>query len=305
MHWEKIGRIFNPSDYTRHEKLYTHASNPTVVKLQGDLIRVFYSGRDKKNKSSVGAFDFNMKTLNIEKVFFNPFAQPTKNTFFLKDGISVGTVIKIKSEEYLYFMGWQNPKLEHWRGDIGRFKLNKNGSLNLDPNHPIVSKNDIDNISVSYPWIIKSRDGLFKMWYGSTITWDAGNNEMLHVINYATSQDGLRWSFKGQAIPSKVGFAQAFSRPTVYESCDLNYHMWFSYRSGTGTSYRIGYAKKDHSNNKWELLLNESIISLSTKGWDSEMLAYPCVYKFDDKLYMFYNGNQYGMTGIGLAVSKI
>ena len=62
--------------------------------------------------------------------------------------------------------------------------------------------------------------------------------------------------------------------------------------------------KKNH-NNKWELLLNESIISLSTKGWDSEMLAYPCVYKFDDKLYMFYNGNQYGMTGIGLAVSKI
>jgi hypothetical protein len=36
-------------------------------------------------------------------------------------------------------------------------------------------------------------------------------------------------------------------------------------------------------------------------GWDSEMIAYPCVFDFEE-CNMFYNGNGYGRAGIGLAI---
>ena len=63
--------------------------------------------------------------------------------------------------------------------------------------------------------------------------------------------------------------------------------------------YKIGYAESDDMDN-WEII--ESGINISNKGWDSEMVCYPYVFEYKDKLYMLYNGNGYGKTGIGLAI---
>lgn len=41
---------------------------------------------------------------------------------------------------------------------------------------------------------------------------------------------------------------------------------------------------------------------VSLEGWDSEMIYYGHMFRYKDKLYMLYNGNGYGKTGIGLAV---
>ena len=50
-------------------------------------------------------------------------------------------------------------------------------------------------MSLSYPWVLPDANGAFRMWYGSTRTWDAGNGEMLHVINEASSADGAGRGF--------------------------------------------------------------------------------------------------------------
>ena len=46
-------------------------------------------------------------------------------------------------------------------------------------------------------------------------------------------------------------------------------------------------------------------IDISKNGWDSEMIEYPNVITYSGKQYMFYNGNDYGATGIGLAVLEV
>ena len=74
--------------------------------------------------------------------------------------------------------------------------------------------------------------------------------------------------------------------------------MWYSYR-GNKDKYKIGYAEADNLD-KW--IVKESNFSCSESGWDSEMVCYPYVFEYNDKLYMLYNGNGYGKTGIGLAV---
>ena len=79
--------------------------------------------------------------------------------------------------------------------------------------------------------------------------------------------------------------------------------MWFSYRSGSGETYRIGYATSEQGE-KWVLNLDKSGITVSESGWDSEMIAYPFVFDHQDRRYMLYNGNGYGRTGFGLAVAE-
>jgi hypothetical protein len=74
--------------------------------------------------------------------------------------------------------------------------------------------------------------------------------------------------------------------------------MWYSRR---GQAYRIGYAESDDGV-RWQRRDGEAGIDVSDSGWDAEMIAYPCVFRHEGRLFMLYNGNGYGRTGVGLAV---
>ena len=77
--------------------------------------------------------------------------------------------------------------------------------------------------------------------------------------------------------------------------------MWFSYRTGRGTPYQIGYASSDDGNN-WDFRPDKSGINISPAGWDSEMIEYPFVFDHEGDRFLIYNGNGFGKTGFGLAI---
>ncbi len=67
---------------------------------------------------------------------------------------------------------------------------------------------------------------------------------------------------------------------------------------------KIGYANSINGVD-WNVFNNQqNVVYCSESGWDSEMVCYPYVFQHKDKLYMLYNGNGYGKTGIGLAVCE-
>lgn len=297
--WKKLGLIFNLQPIS--ENIQTHASNPLAIRISEDVFRIYFSGRNSENKSSVGSVDFNMKSKAIVENSAKEVMKYGMPDSFYSHGISVGCSYQIANKEYILFMGWQIRDNNHWRGDVGRFELiSKNENFKLNPLIPFIGTDDVfDKISLSYPCVL-FEDGIYKMWYGSTIDWSSHNSEMIHVINYATSLDGENWTKHGLAVPYKTGVAQAFSRPCVIHD-EKGYHMWFSYRSGDGTPYRIGYAKSMNGV-EWKLALEEVGINVSDKGWDSEMICYPFVFDYEGERYMFYNGNKYGRDGFGLAI---
>lgn len=301
--WDKLGQLFDPSTAPQHPKLASHGANPLPVHLEADVYRVFYSGRDAGNRSSVGAVDIDLLKRQIVQTHSEPFFEHGPEGSFYADGVSIGNCYHAGGATYMLFMAWQSPAGGHWRGDIGRLRVTPQTGLTLAEAAPFMGSDETDPISLSYPWVraLPGGDGGFEMWYGSTTTWDAGNGEMEHVINHARSQDGHRWSRQGQAVPSPLGLAQAFSRPTVAEHPEGGLEMWFSYRGKPGRTYRIGYARAQDGSD-WRLALDESGIDVSASGWDSEMIEYPFVLDHAGERYMLYNGNGYGKTGFGLAV---
>lgn len=298
--WIKLGHIYQPEQKGRHEKLLTHAANPLPVHLDGNIYRVFYNGRDHRNRSSVGAVDIDIAHCKVIHTHHAPFFEYGPTASFFADGVSIGNCYKVGDIRYMSFMGWRNPVGEHWRGVIGRLIVTPELTLEFTDNEPLMDSNPIDPLSLSYPWIYSSNEG-FDMWYGSTLTWDAGNGEMLHVIHHASSLDGDHWRRHGCVVPFELGRAQAFSRPTVVADGHGGLDMWFSYRGGGGEPYRIGYA---HSvdGRAWTLMLEQAGISVSDGGWDSAMIEYPYVFDHDGRRYMLYNGNGYGKSGFGMAV---
>lgn len=299
--WRKLGLLYQPSGNSLHPKHVSHAANPLPILLNGDEYRVFYNGRDVNNRSSVSAVDVDIVQNKVVRIHSRPYFEHGPEDSFFADGVSIGNCYEVDGVRYMLFMGWQQPKGAHWRGDIGRLVVKSDLTLELDNDRPLMGTDSVDPISLSYPWVMKNSNGSYCMWYGSTVAWDAGNREMLHVINYASSADGHNWIRKGLAVPYKVGIAQAFSRPTVARDAFGRYEMWFSYRGGNGDKYRIGYAVSEDGVT-WELRLGEAGIDVSSDGWDSEMIEYPFVFDHEGKRYMLYNGNGYGKTGFGLAV---
>ncbi|MBS0308969.1 MAG: hypothetical protein JSS58_08365, partial [Proteobacteria bacterium] len=259
MQWKKLGRLYEPQPL--HPKLLSHAANPLAILLEGDIYRVFYSGRDAQNRSSVGYVDVDIIKHELLYVYDSPVFEHGPDGSFYSHGVSIGNCYEISGQRYILFMGWQYPAGGHWRGDIGRLLLGSDFSLSLDGDEPFMAADTLDPISLSYPWVSREDDG-YRMWYGSTITWDAGNGEMLHVINQATSIDGHHWDKRGLAIPHALDIAQAFSRPTVIGNAAEGYRMWFSYRSGSGQSYRIGHAISADGT-RWELRLDQTGIDVS------------------------------------------
>lgn len=299
--WRKLGQIYEPGISGNHPKLLSHAANPLPVHIEGDLYRIFFSGRDVRNRSSVGAVDIDIVSRSVVREYEAPFFEHGPENSFFADGVSIGNCYAVNGVKFMLFMGWQNPSGGHWRGDIGRLIVRPDLTLALDSSDPFMGTDAVDPVSLSYPWVLENPEGGYQMWYGSTETWDAGNGEMLHVINYATSQDGCSWSRKGVAVPYVLGKAQAFSRPAVIREESGGYEMWFSYRSGNGEKYRIGYAAS-RDGRIWELSLEDAGIDVSADGWDSEMIEYPFVFDHGGERYMLYNGNGFGKTGFGLAV---
>ena len=285
--WKKIGMIYRVTN--DHPQLLTHASNPLAQHLKDDVYRIFYSGRDAENRSSISYVDYDIVQQMIVNDYKTPIAIPKEGTFY-SHGITIGNLWEQDGEKFIGFMGWQQREGEHWRGDVGKVSLTT-GAISL-----VLGVNSHDKISLSYPHVMWD-DDVCKMWYGSTIDWTSENGEMIHVLNYATSENGHDWETHGLAIPYEVGTAQAFSKPCVIRRDD-GYHMWFSYRSGTGTPYRLGYS---FSRDGQEWSRTQSTLSVSNKGWDSDMVCYPYVFEHKNILYMLYNGNQYGREGFGLA----
>jgi hypothetical protein len=300
--WRKLGCLYCPGPEGRHPKLISHAANPLALHLVGDVFRIFYSGRDERNRSSVGAVDVDIVRRMVIRDHNRPFFEHGAEGSFFASGVSIGGCYEAKGKTYMLFMGWQTPPGGHWRGDIGRLLVGDDLELALDGRVILRPSDQADSISHSYPWVAASSTRGFTMWYGSTMTWDAGNGEMLHVIKSASSVDGEAWTRDGIAVPYEVGVAQAFSRPTVLQDDGKQFEMWFSVRGNAGSNYRIGYAKSPDGK-VWELALEEAGIGVSPDGWDSDMIEYPFVFRHGGRNYMLYNGNGYGRTGFGLAVS--
>lgn len=295
--WRKLGRIFEPTGI--HPKLRTHAANPLAVPLGDDRVRIYYSGRDEENRSSVSYIEFDLGRLETTYVHDRPVIEHGPPGSFYAHGISIGNCYEVTGRRYMLFMGWQVPPDSHWRGDIGRLTVADDGRLALDGDGPFVGASATDPISLSYPWVEREGTG-YRMWYGSTREWDAGNGEMLHVINEAISDDGHTWHLLGQSVPHVVGVAQAFSRPTVLRQ-GVGARMWFSYRGRPGQTYRIGHARS-LDDNTWTLDLDSSGIDVSEDGWDAGMIEYPFAFTHNGVDYLLYNGDGYGRTGFGLAV---
>ena len=308
MKWVKKGRIFS----TEHGQAWmrTHAQLPTVDKVDDEKLRIYFSTRNNVNVSFTTYLDVMADDPSrVIYVHDKPILDLGALGCFDDSGIMPSCIVRHNDQKYLYYVGWNRGVSVRYRVSGGLAVCGSRSSeFRKISNGPVLDRNLVDPYAIGNVAVMIEND-IWKMWYMSYCKWTTigGVTEPFYVIKYAESPDGIAWNRQGIiCVDFKNEWEAGIARPTVIKEDGL-YRMWYStrgsvdYRKDSTQSYRIGYAESSNGIN-WIRKDEEAGIGVSEEGWDSEMIAYPCVYKHKGRTYMFYNGNGFGQSGFGYAV---
>jgi len=301
MKWEKLGRIIEPRGDL--EWMRTHAMVPTAELVEGDVFRIYFSGRDNFNRSRIGYADINIndphRVLSLSE---KPILDLGELGCFDDNGVTPSWVVTERDTKYLYYIGWKPRSTTRMSVVAGR-AISRDGGRTFQraSRAPILHLTDKEPFSILTAPCVLKEGGLWRMWYVSGLEW-VNPDLPRYNIKYAESQDGIVWDQQGiVCIGTVSGDETALARPCVLKE-ERVYRMWYS-RKVVGMSYRIGYAESENGL-QWERMDENAGIDVSESGWDSEMVEYAFVFKHKGNYYMLYNGNNYGSNGIGLAVAE-
>jgi len=301
MKWKKLGCIYKTAMNQGWQ--YAHSMLPTAEFIENSICRVYFSGRDEQNRSLIGYFLFDVNDpFRILDVAQEPVLGLGELGAFDDNGVTPSSIVSIGDTKYLYYIGWK-PR------STTRMSLTPGVAISHDGGKvfkriskaPILHQTDSEPYFIlTAPFVLKDIE-LWRMWYVSGVEW-VHSDLPRYNIKYGSSKDGLHWEQTGHVcIDFKSHEENALARPCVIKDNGL-YKMWFAYK-GNETTYRIGYAE---SKDGLQWNRNDQLAGMGTSdhGWDSEMVEYAFVIKHKENNFMFYNGNDYGQSGIGLAIAE-
>lgn len=301
--WQKRGLLFEPEG-----EEYSHGSHPCAVHLRNDLYVIAFTRRDSRQRSNIfltyaTARQGQISLLGSPKVALFPGAA----CCFDCDGVISVCFVRHGGNIYLYYVGWQNLPESLWICDTGRAVLEPEQlTLKREFLGPVLGRDKSNPLFAAATAFYVSGDS-WQTWYNSGIRWEKTPQGWKHYygIHYAHSTDGVDWACEpGMCLPFADEYEYAFGRPTVIR-VDDTYFMWYAHRATKDIdTYRIGFASSLDGRH-WDRSDGLAGVDVSSSGWDSEMVCYPCVFEHAGWMYMLYNGNGYGKTGFGVAVMEV
>ena len=77
--------------------------------------------------------------------------------------------------------------------------------------------------------------------------------------------------------------------------------MFYSIRRRSLGAYRLGYAES-RDGIQWEWLDEKLNLGITPGSFDSDTITYAAPLEINGKLYLFYNGNNFGESGFAAAI---
>ncbi len=312
--WKKIGKIFDPTEHKLANNCVDFAQSPQVLEFD-DYVRIYFSTREKdasgKFISHISFVEMDKEFTEILKVSDHTIIPMGGLGCFDEHGIFPFNVLRDGNRVLGFIGGWNRRVSVDIETSIGLAISNDNGlTFERIGDGPVVAPTLEEPFLVGDPFVLKLKDA-YHMWYIYGTRWiqnpDKDVKERVYKIAHAVSTDAINWvKTNRQIIDDKLNENECQALPTVIFH-DGKYHMLFCYRQAIGfrenskDAYRLGYA---FSNDGLSWTRDDANVGIDTTpgGWDSDMMCYPHIFSCNGKVYLLYNGNNFGKTGFGLAV---
>lgn len=315
MKWIKKGLIFDPTKHKLANDCAEFAQSPQTLVFD-DFVRIYFSTRQKdintgKFLSHISFVDFDKRFQNILSIADKTVIELGELGTFDEHGIFPINILKHQQKIYAYTCGWSRRVSVSVETSTGlAFSEDDGLTFQKAGPGPVLTSSLHEPVLVGDSFV-KVYDGRFHMWYIYGSKWiKASETEppaRVYKIAHAISDDGISWKKEEgrPIIADSLNENECQALPTVIK-IDNRYHMYFCYREATDfrknpkRGYRLGYAWSDDLAN-WNRDDENAGIGFSASGWDSEMMCYPHIFECDGKVYLLYNGNEFGRNGFGIA----
>lgn len=282
----------------------SHAWVPTAFKInKSNKAIIFFAGRNKLNESDIGYFIYDLDKDKVINICKKPILTRGSLGSFDDSAVIPSHLIKVKKKYYLYYVGWTQGKKVPFFSSLGLAISSKiTGPYKKVSKAPILGKSNHDPYFVATCFVNKIKKG-YEMFYTSNLYWKKIKNISYprYLIKRCVSINGIDWIVNSKKI---INFQNknesAITRPWIIKIKKKNI-MFFSLKRNKYSIMTSVLTK----NSKWKrskifkFAINNKII------FDSDSQEYSSIIKHKKKLYMFYNGNQYGKEGIGLAIANL
>ena len=314
MRWTRLGKIFDPTEHELPNGCTQFAQSPQVL-VFADFVRIYFSTRavDTNGKflSHVAFVEMRKNLRDVIRVSDRTVIPLGGLGCFDEHGIFPMSVLRVGNAVYGYTCGWNR-----------RVSVSVDTAIGLAISHDDgltfqrIGEGPVLAASLHEPCLVgdgfvKQIGGSFHMWYIFGTGWKRcapdAPPDRTYKIGHAVSNDGIQWDKEEakQIITDRLGPDESQALPTVVQ-IGRRHHMFFCYRQSfdfrknKGRGYRVGHAWSDDLSN-WTRDDDNPLLEGSPGEWDADMQCYPNVFECDGKVYLVYNGNEFGRYGFGLA----
>lgn len=302
MKWRKLGVVWKPDGDLWWAR--SHATCPTPLWHTDGTLRIYVQCRDERNVGRVGFVDVDpADPLRVVRHSESPVLDVGRAGTFDDNGVFQCSVISAADGRlFMYYVGFELSHQVRYRLLTGLAASTDGGqSFQRIQSTPILERSEAELLFRCGPFV-RFENGRYRMWYVAGSDWTEldGKSMPVYDLRYAESQDGIHWPKRGRTVldishPDEHGFG----RPYIVSDGNL-YRMFYSVRKRSLRRYTMGYAESEDGL-LWARKDDQVGLDISTEGWDSESVEFAAVVKTAGRTFMFYNGNDFGATGFGVA----
>ena len=309
--WRKLGHVWAARGDS--EMMHSHGKSRAVLDL-GDRLRAYtmcYGRPTPAGDITCRTFYVDLDRSDPTKVIYvssHPVLSLGQKGEFDEHGVMAEMVLDRGSEIWMYYDGWSRRSSVPYDWAIG-LAISQDGGLSFERNGrgPILGPSAHEPFLQASPFVLVSDSGVWHMWYLSGDSWKTDEQDQLYAtyrIRHASSEDGITWLRNEVPCLDTILEDECQAGPTVFRH-NGSFHMIFSYRSGqrknqNSVGYALGHAISEDLQ-KWTRCGDVVFNDPGDEVWDLKMKCYPQVLTIENRVLLFYSGNEYGRTGFGVA----
>lgn len=305
MKWNKLGIVYCPDGRLSWAK--THAMIPTPIRYNNEIVRVFVTFCDSNGIGRPGYVDLSAKyPTQVIEVSQKPLLDLGEPGTFDENGILACSVIREDEMNWkMYYVGFELGSKIRYRLLTGLATSSDNcKTFHRIKRTPVLERSDKELYFRGGPYCLKTKAGMYCLWYVAGSQWIDINGKSMPIydIRYLESKDGILWPNEGKIIiPIEKTDEHGFGRPCIIPNPRGGYRMFYSIRRKSFNAYRLGYAESEDGHH-WIRKDEQLKLDVTPNSFDSEAIMYSAPIEINGKLYVFYNGNDFGKDGFAAAV---